>query len=255
MPLLGLIGYPLGHSFSPSYFKNKFEQLGLEDWDYQLFPIPSLIHLPEVIEEHPDLLAFNITIPHKTAILPFCHSYSEAVEVIGAANLVLIDRQHSEIRLHAHNTDVIGFRKSLEQVLDNTDKHAVVFGTGGASKAAVFVLNELHIPHIVIGRQTNPNYQDIDLSQYNLFINCTPIGMYKITANSEIDTLPLIYDSIRQGSIYFDMVYNPEKTSMMTLMESKGARVKNGLDMLHFQADAAWEIIQNNLLDNMDNSM
>ncbi len=255
MPLLGLIGYPLGHSFSPSYFKNKFELLGLKDWDYRLFPIPSLIHLPELIEQHTDLLAFNITIPYKTSILPFCASFSEAVEVIGAANLILIERTNNDTRLHAYNTDVIGFRKSLEQIIDNTEKQAVVFGTGGAAKAAVFVLNELRIPHIVIGRQTEVNYQNIDLIHYNLMINCTPVGMYSDSAIKSNDLLPLNYDNVQTGSIYFDMVYNPAETKMMNLMKSKGAIVKNGLDMLHYQADAAWEIIQNNLLNYMDHTM
>lgn len=255
MPLIGLIGYPLGHSFSPSYFKAKFSALGLSDWDYQLFPISSLTQLPELIEKQPDLLALNVTIPYKTAVLPFCHSLSEAVQVIGASNLLIIDRQHHDIQLHAHNTDVAGFKASLLKVMDQKPKNAVIFGTGGASKAAEFVLNDLNIPHITLGRNTQPNYDTMDIRQYNLFINCTPVGMYRSDAEYANEKLPVNYEAISSDSIFFDMVYNPTETAMMTAFKLRGAKAVNGLEMLHFQADAAWDIIQNFLANNLDNPM
>lgn len=255
MPLIGLIGYPLGHSFSPSYFKAKFAALGLNDWDYQLFPIPSLTHLPELIEKHKDLVALNVTIPYKTAVLPFCHSLSEAVEVIGASNLLIIDRKDQDIQLHAHNTDVDGFKTSLQKNLNQTSRNALIFGTGGASKAAEFVLNDLHITHTIVGRNTQPNYNTIDIQQYNLFINCTPVGMYRSDTDYANKKLPINYEAISSDSIFFDMVYNPAETSMMKAFNSKGAKAVNGLEMLHLQADAAWDIIQNFLADNLNNPM
>ncbi len=255
MPLIGLIGYPLGHSFSPSYFKAKFEALGISDWEYQLFPIPSLTHLPELIEKHQDLVALNVTIPYKTAVLPFCYSLSDAVEVIGASNLLIIDRQHQDIRLHAHNTDVLGFKASLQNIIGPGQKKALIFGTGGASKAAEFVLNDLHIPHTIVGRNTQPNYDTIDLKQYNLFINCTPVGMYRSDTEYTNEKLPINYEAIPTDSIFFDMVYNPTETAMMTAFKLRGAKAVNGLKMLHLQADAAWNIIQDFLANHLDNPM
>lgn len=255
MPLIGLIGYPLGHSFSPSYFKAKFVELGLNDWDYSLFPLTSLTQLPELIVKHPDLVALNVTIPYKTAVLPFCHSQSDAVEVIGASNLLLIDRRHEDIQLHAHNTDVEGFKKSLVKAIDINQKQALIFGTGGASKAAEFVLNDLHIPYTVIGRNTQPNYQNVNVSKYNLFINCTPVGMYKSNADYAVEKLPIHYEAITSDSVFFDMVYNPTETAMMKAFMANGAIAVNGLEMLHLQADAAWKIIQDSLANNVDNTM
>jgi shikimate dehydrogenase len=255
MPLIGLIGYPLGHSFSPNYFKAKFSGLGLSNWDYQLFPIPSLTHLPDLIEKHPDLLALNVTIPYKTAVLPFCHSQSDAVEVIGASNLLIINRQGQDIQLHAQNTDVEGFKTSLLKNLDQTERNALIFGTGGASKAAEFVLNDLQIPHTIIGRNTQPNYDTLDIKQYNLFINCTPLGMYRSDKDYINEKLPLKYEEVSANSIFFDMVYNPIETAMMRAFKAQGAKTVNGLEMLHLQADAAWDIIQDVLADNLDNPM
>ena len=255
MPLIGLIGYPLGHSFSPGYFKAKFAALGLNDWDYQLFPIPSLTHLPELIEKQLDLVALNVTIPYKTAVLPFCHSLSEAVEVIGASNLLIIDRNEQDIQLHAHNTDVEGFKTSLQKNLNQTERNALIFGTGGAAKAAEYVLNELHIPNTTIGRNTFPNYDTIDIKSYNLFINCTPVGMYHSEKDYMHEKLPVKYEEISAGSLFFDMVYNPTETAMMKAFKSQNATAVNGLEMLHLQADAAWDIIQKFLANNMDNAM
>jgi len=255
MPLIGLIGYPLGHSFSPSYFKDKFHRLGIHDWEYHLYPISSLTHLPELISSTPDLVAFNVTIPYKTAILPFCHSLSDAVEVIGAANLILIERQEDQIFLHAHNTDVIGFKNSLSNFISGIISNALILGTGGAAKAAAYVLNELQIHHQTIGRKTETTYKTIDCSKFDLIINCTPVGMYKEQTDYSSDILPLNYESIQSGAFFFDMVYNPEETAMMQAFKQQGANVKNGLEMLHGQADAAWDIVQESLLDNMDNTM
>lgn len=253
MPLLGLIGYPLGHTFSPAYFKAKFNSLGLSNWSYEAFPIKSLHDLPAIINNHPDLVAFNVTIPYKTQILPFCDTISEAVEIIGASNLICISRNDDAIKMHAHNTDVIGFSQSLVNFIDQINGKAVIFGTGGSSKAVAFVLNQLNIDFDVVGRQSDLNYYNVDVSKYQLFINCTPVGMSSDIKGNEV--LPLNYLEVSPNAFYFDLIYNPEETATLRAFKNRGVKVKNGLEMLHLQADAAWEIVQEHLFNNVHNTM
>lgn len=253
MPLIGLIGYPLGHTFSPVYFKEKFKALGLSQWDYQAFPLESITDLPHLLEKHPDLVAFNVTIPYKSLVLPYCQSVSNAVEVIEASNLVCINRRGTELKLTAFNTDVIGFKISLVNFIDEFKGKAVVFGTGGSSKAIAYVLKELNIDFDVVGRQSEINYYNLDVSHYQLFINCTPLGL---ASNSKtIDVLPIDFSQIPNNAYFYDLIYNPEETSTMKAFKKANAKVKNGLEMLHLQADAAWDIIQKQLSDDLNNTM
>ncbi len=253
MPLIGLIGYPLGHTFSPAYFKEKFKALGLNNWDYQAFPLERISDLPHLIESHSDMVAFNITIPYKSLVLPYCHSISNAVDIIGASNLVCIDRKGQDIKLNAFNTDVIGFKQSLVNFIDDFNGKAVVFGTGGSSKAIAYVLKELNIDFDVVGRQSEINYYNLDVTKYQLFINCTPIGM---SSNSKTnDVLPIDFSQIPNMAYFYDLIYNPEVTATMKAFEKSNAKVKNGLEMLHLQADAAWDIIQQHLFDNLNNAV
>lgn len=240
MPLLGLIGYPLGHTFSPKYFKQKFKDENLLDWDYQAFSIENLEALPELINSQADLIGFNVTIPHKTEVLKYCYALSEEVDKIGAANFILIDPKTK--LLSAYNTDYFGFAKSLESWYNGRGR-ALVLGSGGSSKAIQYALEKLHITFDVCSRKGELNYSNVDLSLYDLIVNCTPIGMSAYT-QQETDILDLPYHQISQTHYFYDLVYNPENTSMMQRFAAHGARVKNGMEMLHLQADKAWEMVK-----------
>lgn len=241
MPLIGLIGYPLGHTFSPAYFNEKFKLLGMSDWHYEAFPLETIRHLPDLLEQHPDMVAFNVTLPYKLSVLNYCHELDDAVNAIGAANLITISRQGEMNRLKAYNTDYIGFSITLKHLLDRTADRALVLGTGGSSAAIRHALENLSIPYDSVGRKSVPSYNEIDLSGYDLIVNCTPVGMAPVEFHS--DKLNLNYDSVRSGTLYYDLVYNPQETVMMKLFKARGARVTNGLDMLHEQAEAGWNII------------
>ncbi len=240
MPLLGLIGYPLAHSFSPAYFKQKFKDENLLEWDYQAFPLKDLDELPAFLNSQSELIGFNVTIPHKTEVLKYCNTLSEEVEKIGAANFILI---HPETKLlSAYNTDYLGFTQSLKSWYTGNGP-ALVLGNGGSSKAIQFALDKLQIPYDVCSRKGELNYSNLDLSQYTLIVNCTPIGMSNSTQSLPME-LELPYQQINSKHFFYDLVYNPENTAMMQQFAAKGARVKNGLEMLHLQADIAWDMIK-----------
>lgn len=239
MPLLGLIGYPLAHSFSPAYFKQKFKDENLLDWDYQAFPLKDLDGLPAFLNSQSELIGFNVTIPHKTEVLKYCNTLSEEVEKIGAANFILI---HPETKLlSAYNTDYWGFAQSLKTWYTGEGR-ALVLGNGGSSKAIQYALELLQKSFDVCSRNGELNYSNLDLSQYDLIVNCTPIGM---SSNKELsEELELPCQQINCTHFFYDLVYNPDNTAMMQRFAAKGAKVKNGLEMLHLQADKAWEMIQ-----------
>lgn len=241
MPVLGLIGYPLGHSFSPAYFQKKFDALGLSDWRYELFAMPDLSELESLIMNNPGLIAFNVTIPHKKSVLEYCQYKDKAVDAIGASNLVLIERLANTVRLHAYNTDYIGFETSLNRHLTRKPSRALILGTGGSSNAIQYALERKGIDCDKIGRKTELSYSSINLTNYNLIINCTPAGMFPTEHNGAI--LPLPYHQAQEGTVFFDLVYNPIKTEMMKEFESRGVKTINGLEMLHEQAEEAWRII------------
>lgn len=241
MPLIGLIGYPLSHSFSPEYFNAKFEKLGFRDWKYILLPIKDIGELPEILEANPELVAFNVTIPHKKAVISFCDSIDQGVKEIGACNLVIIVKKESQFSLKAFNTDLTGFLRSLPERYKKPGTKALVMGTGGSSLAVIQGLKSLDISFTNIGRNTNPSYESIDLSEFDIIVNCTPIGMTPIEIHGE--KLPMDYSKIKKESFYFDLVYNPHETAMMRIFKEKNCDVQGGLEMLHQQAEAAWDII------------
>lgn len=238
MPLLGLIGFPLTHSFSPQYFQSIFLSEGLKNWDYQLFPLPDIHALPELLRTQQELLAFNVTIPHKAAVLSFCQEQSEEVTAIGAANLVLVNRVDQSLK--AFNTDVWGFENSLFPWYQG-GKRALIIGSGGSSKAVQFVLKNKGIPIDVLSRSKPESSTILHLSHYDLIVNCTPLGML----HHQADPLyPLPYHQINTQHSFFDLVYNPQETAMMKVFAAAGAQTKNGLEMLHLQADRAWQLIK-----------
>jgi shikimate dehydrogenase len=237
----GLIGFPLGHSFSGNYFTEKFQRESIEGCSYVNFEIASVADLPEILKD-PDLKGLNVTIPYKESVIPFLHKKDPVVEQTGACNCIRIEQG----LLTGFNTDVIGFEQSLEERLTGRDKRALILGTGGSSKAVAWVLRKKGIEILWVSRkktggQDQVSYEDLDeeiLRTHSLIINSTPLGMFPGT-----DQCPVIpYEYLGPEHYLFDLVYNPEKTLFLAKGERAGARIKNGADMLVVQAEASWAI-------------
>lgn len=243
--MLGLIGFPLSHSRSPELFGKIFAEEGITDAMYMLFPMEDITYLREWIEDTPGLAGFNVTIPHKKAIIPMLDELSPEAEAIGAVNTVKIIRTGSVIRTKGYNTDYYGFKTSLKNFLgDNLPAKALILGTGGSSNTVAYVLDELDIIYKKVSR-TNAqgiySYDDITediVAQSCLIINTTPLGMYP--AEKSFPVLP--YHVLTPNHYLFDLVYNPEKTVFLQKGEENDAPIKNGLEMLELQARKAWEI-------------
>jgi shikimate dehydrogenase len=242
MPRFGLIGYPLSHSFSGRYFAEKFARLGLSDTHrYDLFPLPELAALPGLLADIPDLRGLNVTIPYKQEVLAYLDELSPAAEQIGAVNTIDI----RDGRRVGHNTDVIGFRTDLLDLLGaDRPERALVLGTGGAARAVGWVLEALAIPATFVSRSPAAgqlHYAELDaplMQQHRLVVNTTPLGM-----SPRVETKPDIpYSAIDANHYLYDLVYNPAETAFMAAGKAQGARTRNGLAMLTLQADAAWEI-------------
>jgi shikimate dehydrogenase len=243
MKLYGLIGYPLQHSFSQTYFTQKFKTLGLNDCSYQNFELENIEKLNELLDTFSHLQGLNITIPYKESVLPFLDSITSQAQAIGAVNCIHI----RDKKLHGHNTDAYGFENSLLPYLNHGMHKALILGTGGSAKAIEFALNKLNIQSTFVSRSALPHtiqYEQLDgdvLKEYLLIINCTPLGTFP-----NIATYPNIpYASITPNHICFDLVYNPSETAFMKRSKQQGATVINGLNMLHLQAEKSWEIWNN----------
>lgn len=245
MPALGLIGYPLSHSFSPEYFKAKFQLEGLSDWTYELFPLKDISTLNELLYSKSGLRGLNVTIPYKTEVIPFCSNLTDEAREIGAVNCIELVQTPSGKELKGYNTDVEGFRKSLLNWYRPSLKNALILGNGGAAKAVEYVLKSENIGITRVVRTTNDSRQitfhdlpTLSLSAYDLIINCTPIGMYPDIEK----VIPIQFSEIQPYHHFYDLVYNPDVTATMQMIMQNGGRAKNGLEMLHLQADAAWAI-------------
>lgn len=242
MDKYGLIGYPLGHSFSKSYFNEKFENEQI-DAEYINFEIPTLDSLPEILASNPELKGLNVTIPYKEKVISYLDSISPEARAIGAVNVIRIDHKGNNNYLKGFNSDVIGFTKSIEPLLERFHKKALILGTGGASKAINFGLKSLGLETVFVSRFERPGtiqYSQITpdiIQEYNVIINCTPCGMYP-----HIDECPqLPYEAITSKNILYDLLYNPDETLFMKKGAQYGATVKNGLEMLLLQAFSSWE--------------
>jgi shikimate dehydrogenase len=243
MDKYGLIGYPLGHSFSISYFNQKFADEGINA-TYENFEIPSIDDLPEIIDRYPNLRGLNVTIPYKEKVIPFLDSISPEARAIGAVNVIRVTHQKNKTLLKGYNSDVIGFTQSIEPMIDpKWHKKALILGTGGASKAINYGLKSLGIEPVFVSRYERPGtiqYQSITpdvVREYNVIVNCTPLGMYPNT--DECPQLP--YEAMDSHTILYDLIYNPDQTLFMRNGAKYGAEVKNGLEMLLLQAFASWE--------------
>jgi shikimate dehydrogenase len=241
MRKFGLIGYPLGHSFSGTYFKEKFQRASIEDCSYSNFEIPAISFLQQILKD-PELKGLNVTIPYKESVIPFLHKKDSVVEEIGACNCIRIDLG----QLKGFNTDVKGFEESVSEKLMAADRHALILGTGGSSKAVAWVLKKKGIQFLFVSRKSSGSanqimYEDLNrelMEKYSLIINSTPLGMEPETGACP----PIPFEWIGSKHYLFDLVYNPAKTLFLAKGESAGARIKNGTDMLAIQAEASWAI-------------
>lgn len=238
MKKYGLIGYPLKNSFSANYFNHKFEQLGIAA-SYTNFPIENITELPELIEHQPELAGFNVTIPHKQTIIPFLDEVSEEAKQVGAVNTVRVVNG----KLIGYNTDTFGFEQSILPLLKPWHQHALVLGNGGAAQAVLFVLKKLGLNIHVVTRDPEKGitYDELDkpfIRAHQVIINCTPLGMYPNTDQSP--NIP--YEFITALHLAYDLIYLPEETLFLSNCKAQGATTKNGLQMLHLQAEKAWQI-------------
>lgn len=242
MDKYGLIGYPLGHSFSKDYFNEKFDNENI-DAQYINFEIPSIENLAEVIDSNPELKGLNVTIPYKEKVISYLDYISPEARAIGAVNVIRIVHKGKNTSLRGYNSDVIGFTKSIEPLLDKNHKRALILGTGGASKAVDYGLKSLGLETVLVSRFKRPGtiqYESITpevIKEYNVIVNCTPVGMYP-----KVDQCPTLpYDAMDRHTLLYDLIYNPDTTLFMQKGKEHGATVKNGLEMLLLQAFASWE--------------
>ena len=237
MTKYGIIGYPLGHSFSRGFFTEKFARESI-DAQYLNFEIPDVAMLSDVLRDNPELRGLNVTLPHKQAVIPLLDEMSEEAMEIGAVNVIRVRNG----KLKGFNSDIIGFTNSIKPLLQPHHRKALVLGTGGASKAIRVGLNRMGIEWTYVSRSPRDGmvtYEDITaetLQEYTVIVNCSPVGMFP-----KVDAAPAIpYELLSPQHLLFDCVYNPEETLFMKKGRKQGATVKNGLEMLHLQAIASW---------------
>ena len=245
MTTFGLIGFPIVQSSSVAYFTAKFQAEGLKDFYYHLFPLQEVSGLSALIADNVSLCGLNVTIPHKVTVIPLLHKLDATAAAVGAVNTIAIVRNNSNIFLEGYNTDVIGFEQSLLPLLKPCHKRVLVLGTGGASRAVAYVLRKNNIPMTFVSRnpksQDELAYEDISggvIAAHKIIINTTPLGKYPHT--STFPALP--YELLTADHLLYDLNYNPEITRFLQLGVINGATGKSGLQMLHLQADASWDI-------------
>lgn len=247
MKKFGLIGYPLGHSFSMGYFNEKFSNEGINAM-YENFEIPSVDDILGVLDANKELVGFNVTIPYKEKIMAYLDSVAPEAMAIGAVNVVKVLRHNNKVTLKGFNSDVIGFVNSIKPLLSQRHKKALVLGTGGASKAVKYGLEKLGLEVLMVSRTQKDGmitYSQITpelIKEYNVIVNCTPCGM--APHFDECPSLP--YEAMDSSCLLYDLIYNPEETLFLRNGKAQGATVKNGLEMLLLQAEAGWEIWNNN---------
>ena len=238
MEKYGIIGNPLGHSFSKGFFTEKFAREGIEA-QYLNFQISKIGKITDVLKDNPELRGLNVTIPYKTEVIPFLDEMSEEASEIGAVNVIQIRNGH----LKGFNSDIIGFTRSIQPLLKPHHKKALILGTGGASKAIRVGLTRLGLEWKYVSRTPREGmitYDDITaetLREYEVIVNCSPVGMFP-----KVDECPAIpYEFLTADNLLYDLIYNPETTFFMKKGALQGAAVKNGLEMLHLQAIASWK--------------
>mgnify|MGYP001039288608 CR=1 FL=1 len=246
MQKYGLIGFPLGHSFSKNYFNQKFEAEKINA-QYINFEIPTIKDFKQVLKDNPELNGLNVTIPYKEQIIPYLDELDDDAKKIGAVNVIKFTKGlFGKTKLKGYNSDIIGFKQSIEPLLKETHHKALILGTGGASKAVFQGLKQLGIGATLVSRKTKEyciTYEEITpkiMEHYTVIVNTTPLGMFP-----NINACPNIpYELLTPQHLLYDLLYNPDETLFMKKGKEQGAVVKNGLEMLLLQAFAAWEIWQ-----------
>jgi shikimate dehydrogenase len=240
MKTFGIIGRPLGHSFSKRYFEEKFASLGLADHRYLNFHLENIAELPNVLAEYPDLAGFNVTIPYKKEIIGLLNTISPEARAIGAVNCVEV----AGGQLHGHNTDAAGFEAGLARLIGGERPRALVLGTGGASFAVRYVLDKAGIDHSVVSRTKSADtmtYVELStevIEQHRLIVNTTPLGTWP-----DIESKPAIpYEALTPHHFLYDLVYNPPVTAFLAEGAKRGAATLNGEVMLVTQAEESWRI-------------
>lgn len=245
MDKYGLIGYPLEHSFSRNYFNEKFRNERI-DAEYDNFEIPSIENLKEVLETTPNLRGLNVTIPYKEEVIRYLDELSPEARAIGAVNVIRVTHKGSKTVLKGFNSDVIGFTRSIESMLEPLHRKALILGTGGAAKAVDYGLKSLGLGTLFVSRTARSGvitYNDVTpdlIRSHKVIVNCTPLGMYP-----HVDSCPpLPYEAMDSHTLLYDLLYNPDETLFMQKGRQQGAITKNGLEMLLLQAFASWEMWQ-----------
>lgn len=240
--IYGLLGRNIGYSFSKSFFSEKFKNENL-NYEYINFDITEIKDIVDIIK-NPQVQGLNVTIPYKEEIISYLDDLDPIAKEIGAVNVIKLNKDQ---KLKGYNSDYYGFTESLKPLLNEKIKKALILGTGGASKAIAYALNQLNIEYTFVSRNPDFNelsYIDLDediMSAYTLIINCTPLGTYP-----NIENYPDIpYEYVTKNHVLYDLIYNPEETTFMSKGKEKGAKVSNGLKMLILQAKKAWEIWNN----------
>ncbi len=244
--IFGLIGLTVSHSFSKSYFDEKFFREGLRDHHYELFPLNSIKEIDDLIRNTKGLTGLNVTIPYKEQVIEYLDEVDPAAKKIGAVNVIKIQNGKRK----GFNTDMDAFYETIEKWLpkDKSFK-ALILGTGGSSKSVQEALIKLSIPYKLVSREAsrgNYTYKDLEkqpkiIKESNLIINTTPLGMHPNT-----NTMPPIdYEHLTPDHYVYDLIYNPARTMFLQKAEMRGATVKNGLEMLHVQAEKSWKIWNN----------
>ncbi len=244
MKLYGLIGKALSHSFSPTYFSNKFKSNGI-DAKYEAFELASISDFQQLVQSK-EIHGLNVTIPYKEAIIPYLDKLSPEASAIGAVNTIQFNGKH----LIGHNTDWQGFWNDASPFLKNTRRKALILGTGGSSKAVQFALQKHNwiVDFVSSSNQAYFNYSDLNqnlISDYGLIVNTTPLGMFPdISSKPEF---PI--SSLQKHHIVYDLIYNPRETRLLKDCRIQGATIKNGYGMLLKQAELSYAIWQENISD------
>ncbi len=244
MRVFGLIGFPVTHSFSKTFFANKFKEDRIKDAVYELFPLQNLSEFGQLIRKNINLKGLNVTIPYKQTIIPFLNILSDEATEIGAVNVIRINTIKRQIFLEGYNTDHYGFAESIKPHLRIHHQNALILGTGGSAQAVAYALKKLKINVTFVSRTPENgalDYQALDSSvieSHQIIINCSPVGMHKLSGQKP----ELPYNQLTSKHLLYDLVYNPAETEFLKAGKKYGAKTMNGLQMLHIQAEKSWEI-------------
>lgn len=244
--LFGLIGFPLTHSFSKKYFTEKFTKENILHSRYELFPIKNISEINKIISDNPDLKGLNVTIPYKETVIPFLDELDETAKAVGAVNAIkILKKDNNKPLLKGYNTDIYGFKQSIKPFLEINHEKALILGTGGASKAVAWVLNQMGITCNFVSRNPHKpnelNYTDLNewiINSHLLIINTTPLGTYPNIGEFP----PIPYEFLSENHFLYDLTYNPAETTFLKKGKKYGAQGINGQSMLELQAEKAWGI-------------